>query len=116
MLRQGRSVKDEGAVECHRLAGNFEWLGGSRERAQACWSRGLGEARLLGARYSEARILFDRGRRAGQGDDLRQAARLFEARGAQRELLAAEALLDTSAQASATRFMDASSSNRAGVV
>ena len=78
MKRQGREVRDEGAVECHRIEGRFSWLCGKHDRALACWDRGLGEAESLGARHAKARILFERGRRTGSQVDLDQAATLFE--------------------------------------
>jgi hypothetical protein len=78
MKRQGREVRDEGAVECHRIEGRFSWLCGKHDRALACWDRGLEEAESLGARHAKARILFERGRRTGSRVDLDQAAMLFE--------------------------------------
>ena len=89
MLRQGRRVRDQGAVESQRVAGTFEWLCGERKRALSFWSKGLDEAKALGARHAEGRIFFERGRRTGSDDDLQRAALLFQqcgALGEQREL------------------------------
>jgi class 3 adenylate cyclase/tetratricopeptide (TPR) repeat protein len=91
MRRQGREVRDEGAVECHRIEGEFAWLRGRHERALACWDRGLAEAETLGARHAKARILFERGRRTGRRADLEQAATLFEQCAATGELLKLQA-------------------------
>jgi hypothetical protein len=89
MIRQGRRVRDQGAVESQRVAGTFEWLCGERKRALSFWSKGLDEAKALGARHAEGRIFFERGRRTGSDDDLQRAALLFQqcgALGEQREL------------------------------
>ena len=91
MRRQGREVRDEGAVECHRLEGEFEWLCGKHDRALACWDHGLAEAETLGARHAKARILFQRGRRTGSPTDLDHAATLFEQCAATGELLELQA-------------------------
>ena len=91
MRRQGREVQDEGAVECHRLQGEFEWLCGKHDRALACWDHGLAEAERLGARHAKARILFQRARRTGSRTDLDHAATLFEQCAATGELLELQA-------------------------
>ena len=90
-LRQGRKVRDEGAVESQRIAGTFAWLKGDRRRADAHWQHGLADAHLLGARHAQARLYFERGRRIGNRDDLERAEGLFaqcRAAGEQRELRA----------------------------
>src|SRR6185369_13482511 len=63
MLRQGRRVRDEGAVESHRVAGTLAWISGHAQRAQAHWARGLAHADSLCARHARARLLAERGRR-----------------------------------------------------
>jgi hypothetical protein len=41
MWRQGKNVRDHGAVERYRVAGMLQWLLGQRERAMSLWSTGL---------------------------------------------------------------------------
>lgn len=77
LLRQGRRVRDEGAVESHRVAGTFAWVNGHEQRARAEWDRGLAEAEVLGARHARARLLAERGRRTGDRADLDLAATLL---------------------------------------
>ena len=77
MLRQGRRVRDEGAVESHRVAGTLAWIGGHAQRAHAHWERGLAQAEVLGARHARARLLAERGRRSGNRVDLELAAKLL---------------------------------------
>ena len=101
-LRQGRKVRDEGAVESQRIAGTFAWLKGDRRRADAHWQHGLADAHLLGARHAQARLYFERGRRIGNRDDLERAEGLFaqcRAAGEQREL---QAFLDAGDLGAAT--------------
>jgi hypothetical protein len=93
LLRQGRRVRDEGAVESWRVAGTHAWLAGRTERARFHWEIGIRNAHALGARHAEARVLFERGRRSGSVDDLTRAQAMFAAAQATHEQGAAQEAL-----------------------
>ncbi len=93
MLRHGRRVRDEGAVEARRVAGTYAWLAGRHERARAHWEAGLETARALGARHAEARVLLERGLRSSNVADLTLAEAMFAAAQATHEQGAAQKVL-----------------------
>jgi len=76
-MKQGRRVHDEGAVDSHRIAGEFHFLRGEVGNAQRAWAQGLRRADELGALPARARILETRGRLCKQPMDIDEALRLF---------------------------------------
>lgn len=90
MLRQGRNVRDESPVEAQRVAATFAWLCGNQRGALAHWSKGLDEAKALGAPHAEARVLFERGQRMNCAHDVQQALQLFTECGALGEMRRAQ--------------------------
>jgi class 3 adenylate cyclase/tetratricopeptide (TPR) repeat protein len=92
MLRQGRKIRDSGAVESLRVAGAFEWMCGRQDKALKHWTMGLSKAEMLGAPRARARLLFERGRRTSSDSDLDEAAALFSQCAAVGELRELQAL------------------------
>ena len=77
-LKQGQRVHDEGAVESHRIEGEFKFLRGDLEGARKAWAHGLRRADELGTLPARARILETRGRLCMQTGDIDEARRLFQ--------------------------------------
>ena len=66
-VKHAKSFK-AGVANAARVSGIGRWLRGDESGARTWWSRGLDAGRSSGARYDEARILLELGRRAGDTD------------------------------------------------
>ena len=98
LRRHGRRVRDEGAVEAHRVTGTYAWLCGKPGRAIASWSRGFNEARTLGATHAKARIMVERGGRTRSREELLSAVVVLAECGATGEQRRVQAVLDSSTE------------------
>ncbi len=68
-------------VPAYRLQGTYEWLSDHPSKACDWWRRSLNQAERLGARYEGALTMLEWGKRAADGEQLRQAESEFAAMG-----------------------------------
>jgi len=61
-----------------RVMGNQRWLQSDQPGAQSWWGKGLAAARTNGARYDEARIQQEIGRRTGDAQVTAGGARIMD--------------------------------------